>query len=524
MTRAGRVLTRHTARQVRLGALLVALAAAGMSALVAGQYQTTFAGALDDTALRALADNPAIRILFGPPVALDDPGGFTVWRTGTPVQVLVGVWALLAATRLTRGEEDAGRADLLLAGRLRRTDLVTRSLAVLAAAAVLIGAAVALALLATGTQPAGALLHGSGILATAVTFAACGVLAAQLLPTRTSATGLTVAALGGGLALRMLADAAGPQHWLGWLTPFGLTARVAPYADNRLAPLLVLAAVPIPLAVAAIIAARHRDLGRGILNPSGRHRPRTRLLGSLTGFATRRALRPTAAWAVGIAAFFLIVGALTATILRFLHDNPRFADLAAAAGVDHLDTADGFAAAMFGLVAIPAGLYAATRIATTAADETNRHWTPLLALPLSRHALVITELAVTTGGVLVLLTTAGLALWATAPLGAADALAGAWNAAPVALLSVGAAVLALGWAPRTVAAVGALPVAGGFLLHTISHNLDAPAWLAGLSPFAHLAAVPDIPPDWPATAGLLTAGALLTALGVVGYARRDLTT
>jgi ABC-2 type transport system permease protein len=34
---------------------------------------------------------------------------------------------------------------------------------------------------------------------------------------------------------------------------------------------------------------------------------------------------------------------------------------------------------MFGLLAIPAGLYAATRIATMSTDETNRRWTPLLA-------------------------------------------------------------------------------------------------------------------------------------------------
>ncbi|MGW4330042.1 hypothetical protein ACWEKR_29635 [Nocardia sp. NPDC004573] len=39
---------------------------------------------MDSDALRALAENSAVRILFGAPLALDDPGGFTVWRTGTP--------------------------------------------------------------------------------------------------------------------------------------------------------------------------------------------------------------------------------------------------------------------------------------------------------------------------------------------------------------------------------------------------------------------------------------------------------
>ena len=66
-------------------------------------------------------------------MALDDAGGFTVWRTGLPVLVLASVWILLAATRITRGEEDAGRLDLLLAGRLRMVDVIARCLVAVAA-------------------------------------------------------------------------------------------------------------------------------------------------------------------------------------------------------------------------------------------------------------------------------------------------------------------------------------------------------------------------------------------------------
>ena len=116
---ASRAVRRLAVRQIRRGALIVAVVCAVMSAGVAAQYQTMFQGSIAESGLQALAENPAIRILFGPPVALDDAGGFTVWRTGLPVLVLASVWILLAATRITRGEEDAGRWDLLLAGRLR---------------------------------------------------------------------------------------------------------------------------------------------------------------------------------------------------------------------------------------------------------------------------------------------------------------------------------------------------------------------------------------------------------------------
>ncbi|WP_410660454.1 ABC transporter permease [Amycolatopsis sp. lyj-112] len=527
--RAEGAVTRHFARRMRRGVVIVALAAAGMSALVAGQYQSTFAGALDGSALRALAENPAIRILFGPPVALDDPGGFTVWRTGTPVQVLVAVWALLTATRLTRGDEDAGRAGLLLAGRLRPQDLLIRCMTALGVAAVVIASAVALALLLTGTQPTGAIIHAAGVLGVILTFAAVGVLAAQILPALPAATGLAVAILGAGLLLRMLADGAEKLSWAAWITPFGLTGEAAPYADNRVSPLLVLFAFPVVLTVGASVAAAHRDVGRGLLNPSGRRRPRTRLLGSIAGFAVRRTLRATAGWVFGIAAYFFLVGVLISSVLRFLQENQRFGDLAAVAGFAGLGTAEGFAAAMFGLLAIPIGLYAATRIATFASDETNRRWTPLLALPIPRHRIALTEITVTSAALLMLLAAAGLSLWtgatiAAAPLGLIPALAGAWNTAPVALLSLGAAVFALGWAPRAVAVLGALPVVGGFLLNVVLQSVEAPSWLTYLTPFGHLTSVPAEPPNWNAIIVLLAVTGFLVFAGLAGYGRRDLTT
>jgi hypothetical protein len=53
---------------------------------------------------------------------------------------------------------------------------------------------------------------------------------------------------------------------------------------------------------------------------------------------------------------------------------------------------------------------------------------------------------------------------------------------PVVLLSLGAAVLALGWYPTAVGAIGALPVAGGFLLDVLAQSIDAPDWSASSRP------------------------------------------
>jgi ABC-2 type transport system permease protein len=528
-TAPGRAVGRLAVRQLRRGAIIVAVICAGMSAGVAVQYRSMFRGSIDGSGLRALAENPAVRVLFGPPVALDDPGGFTVWRTGTPLLLLASVWILLAATRITRGEEDAGRVDLLLAGRLRMLNVVLRSLRALTGCALLISMATGAGLVLAGTAPAGAIVYAAAFLGVTLAFATVGVLAAQIMPTRSAAVGATVAALSVSLLLRMLADGVPLLAWSAWTTPFGLTARAAPYADNRVAPLLVLAAMPVVVAAVALVTVRHRDVGSGLVAVPSSRAPRTRLLRSVSGFAVRRAIPPTVGWAVGIAAYFLLVGALLASILGFLGDNPRFADLAATGGFTGLGSATGFAAVLFEVLAVPTGLYAATRLATLVADEKARRWTALFSAPRSRTRLVCTEIAVTAAGVVVLHTIAGAAMWlgaaiTGAPLAIGAALAGALNTTPIAWLGVTAAALAVGWLPQAVAAVGALPVAGGFLLDIVALSTHAPQWVVDLSPFAHLHAVPYEMPDWAAISALTVIGSILLAVGVAGYSRRDLTT
>jgi ABC-2 type transport system permease protein len=203
---------------LRRGTVVLAVLAGGLPAFVAVEYRDTFANAIGVSSLTGLAENPAIRTLFGRPVALDDPGGFTVWRTGTVLAVLVGTWAVLTATRLTRGEEEAGRWDLLLSGRLWLRFLVASSLGVVLLATAVVGAAVTLGLLLAGTETTGAVLFGVLVGGTGMVGAGLGVIAAQLLPERRAASGLGVAVLLAGLLVRMVADGVPALGWAQWLT------------------------------------------------------------------------------------------------------------------------------------------------------------------------------------------------------------------------------------------------------------------------------------------------------------------
>ena len=524
---AGRAVTRLAVRQVRRGAFVVLTVAVGMSTLVAATYARTVGGALDPGALAALARNPAIRTLFGEPAALDTVGGFTVWRTGTVLAVLLSTWGLLATTRITRGEEEAGRWDLLLAGRLSPTAVLGRHLAVLTAAMTLTGAALAAALTAVGTPARGAVLHATGLALVGTVAVAAASLAAQVFPTRAAATGGTLALLGAGLLARMIGDGVPVLGWLRWLPPYGPLALTRPYRDDRLSPVVVLALTAIVLSTGALTLAGRRDVRDGLLSPAAGRPPRLWLLGSVETFAIRRLLRPLAGWSTGISAYLLLIGLLAVPLTGFLADNPRFADLAAQAGFAGLGTVHGYAATLFALLAVPVGAFTAVRLAAFAAAETSGRLTLLHAGPVTRTRLLGAEVLTTAAGAAVLVTVAGVAAWLGATLVGADlplraALAGTWNVLPVALLSLAAAALALGRAPHGVAALGMVPTAGGFLLTVVADSIEAPGWLSGLSPYAHLAAVPQAVPDWPAAAVMIAvAGAVVTA-GLRSYQHRDM--
>ncbi len=526
----GRAVTALAIRLVARGAMVVLAVAAGMSALVAATYDSVIASAPGGAAsLAALAGNPAIRTLFGEPVALDDPGGFTVWRTGTVLAVLIAVWAALAGTRILRGEEDAGRWDLLLSGRFPAGRVVAGHLAVLVGATVAIGAAVTVAMAATGTDPLGALVHGASLALVGAIAAGTGGVTSQLLPDRAAAAGAAVGLLLVGLLGRMVADGVTALGWLSWVSPFGLAALTRPFDADRGLPLLVLGGAAVALCAAAVGLAGRRDLHDAPFGRGGPRASRLRSLRSIPAFAVRRTLRPLAGWTAGVAAFFLLIGVIARSMTTFLAENPLFADLAAQAGFVQLGSVAGYAATLFALLAVPASGFAAARLAALGSAETARHLDLLLAAPVTRHRLLAAELGATAGGVVVLTATAGAATWlgtvlAGTPLGLGAALAGSLNTLPVTALGLGAATLALGRFPALVGPVGMLPAAGGFLLAVLADSVDAPAWVASLSPFTHLAAVPVEAPDLPAALVMLGIAGALTGVGLHAYGRRDVRT
>jgi ABC-2 type transport system permease protein len=95
--------------------------------------------------------------------------------------------------------------------------------------------------------------------------------------------------------------------------------------------------------------------------------------------------------------------------------------------------------------------------------------------------------------------------------------------APALWVTAGVVAVLFGWLPRIAAAAWAVP-AYAFLVGYLGQILQFPDWMNDLSPFGHVPQLPAGDLDWTPLAVLTAVAAVLIAVGLAGFRRRDLET
>lgn len=519
-------------RQSRRGALAwTALFAAAMAAVVSA-YATSYPDEAARSVLAgALNANVGFRAMFGEARAVDTVGGFLAWRMGTPLTSILSIWGLLTVTRLLRGEEDAGRWDLVLQGRItaRRATLGTllavgAHLAVmwtvLSIALVLMGRAADLPVADSLGLCAGATLGAS-------TFTAAGALLAQLAPVRRLAAGVAATALGLAYLTRVVADTAPGLHTLRWASPLGWFSEVRPFAGVRVLPLVLLAASTLVLGAAAVFLAGLRDSGAAILSVRRRGGERGRLLVSAEGAAVRFAAPGILAWTVGLAFFSLVLSLLARGVTDAFGES-GFDRLVRQMGLGQIASVRGFLAlSVFLIFGVVLSLVAGSQVGAARTEERTGRLDTLLSAPVGRRRWLASRIAVAAAGLVVCAMGVASASWAGvavsgARIGFSSLVVAAFSAVPVAVIFLSLGVLTLGAAPRLAGGAVYGLVGGSFLLEVVGSALRAPRWILDLSPFHHLAPAPAFPVNARASVVLLALAAAAFVAGFELFARRDI--
>ena len=385
------VIARRTARKAVRSGLLWGLVfgfyVATQALAYASSYKTT---AQRVRLVELFGSNVGLSALVGPAHQIDTVAGYTAWKCLAFVVVIGAVWGLLTGTRLLRGEEDAGRWELLLAGQTTRRAAAAQALVGLAAGAAALWVVTALitALVGRSAQVGigvgAALYFALALVSGAIVFLAVGALAGQIAATRRQAAACAGAALGVSYALRMVADSGIGLDWLRWATPLGWVEQLQPLSTPRPLALLPIAGLVALLAVLTVYLAGRRDLGAATLPDRASALPHTRLLFGPVGLAVRLVRGAFLGWAVAIAAGALLLGVVAKSAESALTSSPTIRQALTRLGAPGAGAA-AYLGVTFLMMAVLVALIAAGQVGATRAEEAEGRLEHLLVRPVSRR-------------------------------------------------------------------------------------------------------------------------------------------
>jgi len=475
---------------------------------------------------RSIGQLPAFQALYGRAVGVDTVGGFLTWRYGDIMSLIIGLWALLLVTRMMRADEETGRAEVLVAGRVPPRRLLLVQYAVFLAGCALIMTAVTVAGVAGGLPVGGSILFGFMVAAGGVIFGSVAAVTSQLFDARRRAAGWAGAALGASFLVRALADGSSKLHSLAWITPLGWTERVEPFTGASVVPIVVIVAASGLLFSGAFLMREYRDTGAGLIGARtsrGRPRPMRSSL-ELDWHLSTGAL---VAWGSGIFVILFVLGYLTHDMVRFANDNPTITKALNRVYGYSIASPVGFLSVSFGFAALLLAVYAGSHMLSAREDEAAGRADTLVIAGTSRIAWLLSRIAIALIAIAVLALVAAFGAWLGASVsgvsvGFVHSLEASINVIPASLLFGGLSVLAFGSFPRFTAYVTFGSVAACYVIQVLGGLSHAPHWLTKVSPFAHIAPVPAASVDLHATLAMLAIALATSALGVSAFARRDL--
>jgi ABC-2 type transport system permease protein len=507
--------------------LVFGLYVAAQALAYATSYKTVAARRL---LVHEFGTNVGVSALVGPARQIGTVPGYTAWKCLTVLAIAGSVWGILASTKLTRGEEDAGRWEVLLAGQVTRRGAAVQALVGLAAGAVALFVTTAVITVVVGRSSkvgisaSGAIYFALAIVAGAAMFLVLGALSSQLASSRRQAAGYASALLGASYALRMVADSSTGLGWLRWVTPLGWVEEMQPLTrPNPLALVPISILIGVVGVLMAYLAGR-RDLGSRVFSDRSTARPHLRLLNGPTGLALRL-MRPTLiGWAASIIAYGLLLGGVAKSGGKIITSSPSLRRVFARLGVSGSEAYLGLAML---IMAMALSFIAVGQIGATRNEESGGQLENLLVRPVSRvtwltRRVVLAAGLVVTGGLVV-----GLSTWAGvesghAGVGILTMLGAGLNTVPPALVLLGVGVLAFGLVPRAAVALTYATMTWSIPVELLGGITNLNRWLLDSSAFHQMAAAPATSINWSANAIMVAIGAAAAIVGVGAFERRDL--
>lgn len=516
------VIRRNRALLVIWPALIV-----GMFAYVTAYYRDLLntQQALDDFAM--VTNTASIKALTGlaaEPATLGGAVWTKIWMTSA---LMLGFAAIFLVTRTGRGDEEAGRTELL---RSRVLGLQAYSVAtwiVVGGMCVVTGVGVAVASISGGLDPmgegvAGSLIIGASLTGVGWVAMAVSAVTGQIASTSRAANATASAVVAVMYVLRMVGDLGTPG--LTWASPIGWGQQMQPWGANRWWPLALSLVLTVALLAVAAVLQDRRDLGLGLLPQRHGHPDAPPRWATPLGLALHLERNVIVGWMVAVVFSGLLFGSVVPSMTKLVDDAAGpLADVLVGTGTTAL------LSLLVTMIALIAAIFAVQTTVTMRQQEVSGLIEHQLAGAVSRPAWVWQRFMIPAVGSGIMLVLGGLALGVGYMSAGGENLTGKLVGAAVAywpavMVLAGVAVFLFGWLPH-LAIAGSWAVIGAMWVLVIAGDaLGLPQAVLDAMPLAATPAQPMEALSWPPLIVMtLIAGVLLTT-GVERFRRRDLVT
>lgn len=374
--------------------------------------------ALTVSAIRSLYDTPekiqtyatavrdeALMMLNGKVAGIDTLGGIIANEFGFLASFAIPFMAVSLVARMTRKNEELGRIEAVLAGRIGRTTPLLAAVLVTLGAEVLTTIVLFASLARAGVPSAAAALYAVSLGVLGVVFLAVAAFAAQLVE---HARGVYAIGLGAIIAAYLLRGL-GDVQWapLTWLSPLGWQEQARAFGDRRWWPLgisLVFAAVLVGAAVA--IVAR-RDVGSALLGARKSDPDASRFLRMPFGIALRSHRGSLLGWIAAAVAVAATYGSVAQPLVKAIKGNPSIAEAMGASGMSGLDSVLAMTSLLLALLGAGYGVQA---VGVLRAEETSGRLEVRLSGDRSRWQWLSVHLTVVAVGIVLVSVAGGAAL------------------------------------------------------------------------------------------------------------------
>ncbi len=453
---------------------------------------------------------------------IDSLGGIIQDEFAFLAAFLLPLLGISLIARSTRREEEAGRLELLLSGRIgRRSPLVSALLIATGVIAVLV-VAFAASVAASGVPVAASILYAASLGGLAFVFVGISALIAQIT---LHSRGVYFGGFGVLLVsyvIRGIGDATGT--WLTWLSPLGWQEKTAPTGDQRWWVLLIPLVVGGALAALAVHLAGRRDLGSAMIS-AGAGSPRaSQRLRSPLGFAVWLHRTSMLGWLAGSVVLGVMMGALSQQVIDALQGNPGMADAMGAGGGN---LADGFIAIVQVYLAITAMGYVVQAIGILSREESEQRLESRLAGTLSRVQWLAAHAAVILSGlvIIVVVSSVSFGLASAISMGDSGQVATLLRAGiaylPAELIFAGLALMLFGMFPRLFAVSWGYYAVATFIAF-LGPGLKLSHWVLDLSPTTHVGNPPVGTVPAMSLAVMTVIACALLAAAFVGFRERNI--